>query len=252
MCECGSQAGCKPRAGGADAPPLNAPAAAVHGALVLASPRPHSPEPFFPAPLYIRSTLFSESLCPDCQNFILGKYWELYQTPGIAGEGGIANIQQYVYGNARGAPGKITCQHGPVECLMNTAQNCLIALANGNVSQWLPAIHCLEGFGTNQEKHLTACATASGYSTSAVNTCWKGAQGKALDLAAAAATPADHQYVPWLTVNGVNICTEAGCDTVLAATCAAYKGPKPAACGKAAAEQQPARGATAAACPIEW
>jgi hypothetical protein len=138
---------------------------------------------------------------------------------------------------------------------MNTAQNCLIALAAGNVSQWLPAIHCLEGYGTKQEKHLSECATAAGYAVADVNTCWKGAQGKALDQAAFKATPSDHQYVPWVTVNGVNICTEAGCDTVLADVCAAYKGAtKPAACGKLAAAPEAAPRADGAhtGCPVEW
>ena len=55
-----------------------------------------------------------------------------------------------MWGNARETGGKITCQHGATECLMNTAQNCLVAHAAGNVSQWLPAIHCLELQGTGQ------------------------------------------------------------------------------------------------------
>jgi len=58
----------------------------------------------------IDRTLFSESLCPDCQNFILGKYWDMFNTPGFADADGIANIGQFVWGNARQSGGVITCQ----------------------------------------------------------------------------------------------------------------------------------------------
>jgi len=135
-----------------------------------------------------------------------------------------------VWGNARQAGGVITCQHGAEECKMNTLQNCAIALAAGNTSQWMPMIHCLETHGVNQQKFVTECAAASSFDDAALTQCWTGAQGVALDQAARTATPADHQYVPWTTVNGVNACDETGCSGVLAAVCKAYAGPKPAAC----------------------
>jgi interferon gamma-inducible protein 30 len=157
-----------------------------------------------------------------------------------------------VWGNARQAGGVITCQHGPVECKMNTLQNCAIAHAAGNTSQWLPFIHCLETHGTRQEQFVDACAKAWAYDNMALTNCANGDEGKALDQAAFAATPADHTYVPWATVNGVNICTEAGCDEVLAGVCKAYTGAKPAACAAAAARAAPAPAARAARCPAQW
>ena len=108
----------------------------------------------------------------------------MFDTPGFADAKGIANMSQFVWGNARQSGGVITCQHGAEECLMNTAQNCIINLAAGNVSQWLPTIKCLEVDGVNQQKVLKKCVEANGYVYADINTCWKGAQGKALDQAA--------------------------------------------------------------------
>jgi interferon gamma-inducible protein 30 len=179
----------------------------------------------------------------------------MYNDADFSGPAGIVNFGQSVWGNARQQGSVITCQHGATECKMNTLQNCAIALAGKNTSQWVSMVHCLETHGVNQQKFLTTCATAADYDLAALNTCWTGAQGKALDQAAFKATPSDHQYVPWVTVNGVNICTEAGCDTVLADVCAAYKGAtKPAACGKlpAAPEAAPRADGAHTGCPVEW
>jgi len=131
-------------------------------------------------------------------------------------------------------------------------RSCLIAHA-ANASQWMTAIHCLETHGTSQSKFLDTCAAQSNYAVGEISKCRLGAEGAALDQAAYKATPADHQYVPWVTVNGVNICTEAGCDDVLAGVCKAYTGAKPAACTAATAKH--AKGALRArqnACPAQW
>ena len=149
----------------------------------------------------------------------------------------IINWGQVVWGNAKLSPsGAITCQHGAAECDLNIMQDCAIDVSSGP-AQWLPFIHCLETHGTSQKQFVSKCATSAGISINSLNSCWQGPKGKALVLAAAAATPTDHQYVPWTTVNGVNACDENGCDGVLAAACKAYTGTKPSAC--AAAEATP-------------
>ncbi len=187
-------------------------------------------------------TLFSESLCPDCQDYILNDWWTMFTDPAFSDpRTGIVEFGQFVWGNARQQGQIITCQHGAQECKMNTLQNCAIALASTNTSQWVPMIHCLETHGTGQEKFVDTCAAASDYDLAALKSCWTGAEGKSLDQAARAATPADHQFVPWTTVNGVNACDEAGCAPVLAAVCKAYTGsPKPAACAALKKPRSPA------------
>lgn len=190
----------------------------------------------------------------------------------MGGPDGIINYTQVVWGNARLSPsGQITCQHGAEECKMNilqvrywrtpllvrgvgcwtlslradispfacTPQDCAVAHAKGNVSQFIPFIHCLEKFGTQQGQHVSTCAKEWGYDLAALNTCATGPEGKSLILAAAKATPADHQYVPWTTVNGKNICLDSDppatpCYLLLKSVCDAYVPPaggsKPAAC----------------------
>lgn len=176
----------------------------------------------------VNVTLYSESLCPDCQDYILNDWWAMYNDAEL---NAIINFGQFVWGNAREQGSTITCQHGALECKMNTLQNCAIAHAAGNVSQWVPFVHCLETHGTGQEQFVKQCGTASDYDLTALTACWNGQEGKDLDQAARAATPADHQYVPWTTVDGVNACDETGCSGVVAAVCKAYTGsPKPNAC----------------------
>lgn len=177
-------------------------------------------------PLHLPLFIF---LLYSCIHFITGKWNDLWNTPGIGGLNGIVTWNQSVYGNAKTSPnGTITCQHGSEECLMNTLQNCAIAHAT-NASQWVPFIVCLENYGSNQQKYASKCAKENHYDWTTLNTCWTGAEGKKLDAQAAANTP-NHDFVPWLLVDGTNYCTNSNCDDVLTWVCNAYTGPKPSAC----------------------
>ena len=191
----------------------------------------------------------------DCQHYITTSWWDAWTAPGVGGKDGFINFNQVVFGNAKISPaGVITCQHGPQECDLNIMQDCAIALSTGP-EQWLPFIHCLEGYGVQQKAHVSKCATAVKLSLTSLNTCWQGEQGKALVLAAAKATPSDHQYVPWTTVNGVNACDETGCDGVLAAACKAYVaggGTAPAACPAAGAEPKRALRRAGSSSKADW
>ncbi len=156
----------------------------------------------------------------------------MWNTPGVGGMDGIVTVAQYVYGNAHTDPssGNITCQHGAMECLDNTLQNCAIKHAT-NASEWLPFVACLEQHPSMQGEAAPGCARQVGLNWPAVHACWTGPEGAALDAAAGKATPADHTYVPWVTLNGVNtFCSNSNCDNVLQAVCAVYKGPVPKAC----------------------
>ena len=190
-------------------------------------------------------TLYSESLCPDCIHFETGVWSKAWTTPGIGygsvvGDGnGIINFKMVSYGNARITPDNatITCQHGANECLYNTLESCAIA---HYPSSFVPFIICLSNAasgGLSRAKAQT-CATSAMFDWTALNTCWTGAEGKALDRINAAVTghliPA-HQYVPWVTLSDEpgtgTYCDETNdCDLLIEAVCKAYTGPKPAAC----------------------
>lgn len=77
-------------------------------------------------------TLYYESLCPDCQQFI-GQ--QLYPTYLKIGQ--IINLTLVPYGNAqefrRGDKWVFECQHGPHECEGNLIETCALSILN-NIS----------------------------------------------------------------------------------------------------------------------
>ncbi len=63
------------------------------------------------SPPKVNVTLYSESLCPDCQHYILTAWSQMWNTPKVGGPDGFINFDQKVWGNARLSPsGAITCQ----------------------------------------------------------------------------------------------------------------------------------------------
>jgi interferon gamma-inducible protein 30 len=91
-----------------------------------------------------------------------------------------------------------------------------------------------QGGGGLSKAKAQKCAANSKLAWATLDTCWTGAEGKALDVAAAAKTAAlnpPHQFVPWVTLDAPGtFCTEAGCDDFIAQVCKAYTGTKPPAC----------------------
>lgn len=191
----------------------------------------------------VPSTLYSESLCPDCVHFETGVWNKAYLTKGIGygtvvGDGqGILSFSQVSFGNAKITPDNktITCQHGPTECLYNTLEACAIA---HYPKAFVPFVVCLSaaagGSGGLSKAKAQKCASNSKLTWATLDTCWTGAEGKALDIASAAKTAAlnpPHQFVPWVTLAAPGtFCTEAGCDNFIAEVCKAYTGTPPPAC----------------------
>ncbi|KRY09445.1 GILT-like protein F37H8.5, partial [Trichinella patagoniensis] len=91
----------------------------------------------------IKLTLLYETLCPDCQEFILNtlqRYvWKYGQD--------FVDFNLIPYGNARRTQlnntWTIQCQHGPVECALNKLHGCAISKLV-YVGKWFPLIVCLE------------------------------------------------------------------------------------------------------------
>lgn len=172
-----------------------------------------------------------------------GVWWSVFNTADVGGPDGIITwADAVVWGNARlTPPNKVTCQHGAAECKANILQNCIVAKAAGNASAWLPALHCLSGHGPNQSQFAKQCTEAAGLAFDAVNTCWNGPEGLALQLAAGANTTALNpplDFVPYVTLGSTpgTFCNADSpwCDGLLAAVCKAYipsaAKPKPASC----------------------
>lgn len=198
-------------------------------------------------PEQLNVTLYSESLCPDCEHFEMGVWSEAWNTKGIGygevvGDGaGIMNFHMVSFGNARiSADNKtITCQHGATECLYNTLEACAIA---HYPASFLPYIVCLStaarSGGLSRAKAQACAAPDSGFNWAELDACWTGDEGYSLDRISAAATNAlkpAHLYVPWVTLSDApgtgTFCDEVNdCDKLIEAVCAAYTGQKPAAC----------------------
>ena len=93
----------------------------------------------------------------------------------------------------------------------------------------MPFVVCLsaaaQGSGGISKAKAQKCASGSQLVWATLDTCWTGAEGKALDIAAAAKTAAlnpPHQYVPWVTLDAPGtFCTENGCDNFIAEASAA-------------------------------
>ncbi|KRX69608.1 GILT-like protein F37H8.5 [Trichinella sp. T6] len=92
----------------------------------------------------IKLTLLYETLCPDCQEFILNtlqRYvWKYGQD--------FVDFNFIPYGNARRTQlnntWTIQCQHGPVECALNKLHGCAISKLV-YVGKWFPLINAASG-----------------------------------------------------------------------------------------------------------
>ncbi|NXU46204.1 GILT reductase, partial [Drymodes brunneopygia] len=159
-----------------------------------------------PAAPPVELSLYYESLCPACREFLVIK---LFSTWLLLPEG-MLNITLVPYGNAqeRNVSGKLDfrCQHGPEECLGNMMEACLMHEAK-NFSTYFPVIFCLES-GSSVTKNLEAqCLQiyAPEVDSGRIAACVQGDTGVALMHHNAQLTEAldpPHQYVPWITVNG--------------------------------------------------
>ncbi|NWR38521.1 GILT reductase, partial [Tachuris rubrigastra] len=189
-----------------------------------------------PAAAPVQLSLYYESLCPACREFLVLKLFPTWLL--LPSE--MLNITLVPYGNAqeRNVSGKwdFQCQHGPEECLGNMIEACLMNEAK-NFSTYFPIIFCLES-GSSVTKNLEACLQiyAPELDRGRIAACVQGDTGMALMHQNAQLTEAldpPHQFVPWIVINGkhtdeLQAQAEA---SLLGLVCRLYQGEKPDACG---------------------
>lgn len=183
-------------------------------------------------------TLYYESLCPDCQQFI-GQ--QLYPTYLKISQ--IINLTLVPYGNAeefrRGDKWVFECQHGPLECEGNLIETCALSILN-NISVSLPFIHCFEE-STERSAYpqpfaiAEKCATILKIGYADIKECAKGPKGMKLEHEMALKTNAlepPHKYVPWVTINGKHTekINQRAQRNLLGLVCDYYTGTKPKEC----------------------
>ncbi|NXP19070.1 GILT reductase, partial [Scytalopus superciliaris] len=195
-----------------------------------------------PAAAPVQLSLYYESLCPACRQFLVLKLFPTWLL--LPSE--MLNVTLVPYGNAqeRNVSGKwdFQCQHGPEECLGNMIEACLMHEAM-NFSIYFPLIFCLES-GSSVTKNLEAvCPTphlsclwgctcpscppqghpsppdhpvcplswqclqvyAPELDRGRISNCVQGDMGLDLMHQNAQLTEAldpPHQYVPWIVING--------------------------------------------------
>ncbi|XP_060089402.1 gamma-interferon-inducible lysosomal thiol reductase [Heteronotia binoei] len=178
--------------------------------------------------------LYYESLCPACRGFLS---LQLFPTWVMLNE--ILNVTLVPYGNAQETKteGKwhFDCQHGEEECQGNMMEACLIHLLE-DVNLFFPVIFCMES-GSQVVGNLLPCLKvyAPELSMDNVTACVKGDLGNQLMHQNAQRTEAlkpQHQYVPWIVINGEH--TEklqaVAMEALFTLVCTLYKGELPSAC----------------------
>ncbi|XP_060900350.1 gamma-interferon-inducible lysosomal thiol reductase [Labrus mixtus] len=176
--------------------------------------------------------LYYESLCPGCRLFLTEM---LFPTWILLNE--IMSVSLVPYGNAKEKPDGqkyiYECQHGEQECLGNMIETCLL-----NMTQMaFPIIFCMES-STDVIKSAQSCAElySPQLNWDMVMGCVKGDVGNQLMHQNALKTEAlnpPHNYVPWITINGVHTeeLQDKASTSLFTLVCSMYKGTKPAACG---------------------
>ncbi|XP_017286826.1 gamma-interferon-inducible lysosomal thiol reductase [Kryptolebias marmoratus] len=176
--------------------------------------------------------LFYESLCPGCRLFLtetLFPTWLLLND--------IMSVNLVPYGNAQEKPDgqKYTyqCQHGEQECLGNMIETCLLNMTD----MAFPIIFCMES-STDVLSSVDSCVKlyAPDLDHDKLMGCVKGDIGNQLMHQNALKTKAlnpPHQYVPWVTINGVHTedLQQKAMESLFMLVCDMFKGTKPPACG---------------------
>ncbi|XP_023875794.2 gamma-interferon-responsive lysosomal thiol protein isoform X2 [Quercus suber] len=173
-------------------------------------------------------SLYYETLCPFCANFIVNYLVKIFQNGLIS----IVNLRMVPWGNAwiNKSDGSFICQHGSDECLLNAVEACTIIVYPDAVRHFR-FIHCVERF-TLEGKHTEwiNCFQKSGLGTVPID-CYNSGYGNVIEQKYAKETAQlnpPHRFVPWVVVNNQPIQEDYG--NFVAYICKAYKGPKPEAC----------------------
>ena len=151
--------------------------------------------------------IYTESLCPDCINFITNSFKDFYdkvQNPNLV------QIEFIPFGNAHEifntSTNKydFTCQHGENECYGNLIETCAIQI-QGRVKSY-ETIICLE---TNIEKYeldfdntLEYCLINDEKTLQEIKNCVKSDISNYYQHQMAQKTDENHKWVPWVVVDG--------------------------------------------------
>jgi Gamma interferon inducible lysosomal thiol reductase (GILT) len=184
--------------------------------------------------------IYVESLCIDSKHYMEEQLLPAYQALGTS----IMTLSIISFGNAKftsdddddnvdattayNNTNQLTCQHGAAECDVNSYQQCAAHVYDDDVTRYLPFFACLfERLPMGHRDDLFPPADIAACTGSlhwpSLQKChddptlaWK------LQKRAAAATPAEHTYVPWVVIDGKHV--DETKTSLVEMVCAAYKG----------------------------
>jgi interferon gamma-inducible protein 30 len=152
----------------------------------------------------LKIDIYIESLCPDSRNFVLKSFRNFQAFPNRAQ---LADVTFYSFGNAieklDGSKWVFECQHGENECLGNTIHSCAQArLEKDAYNNFLICI--FNDIGKTRldfKRSLSNCLNNTEL-VGQILQCANSKEGNELHHRMARLTPAEHTYVPWVTVDG--------------------------------------------------
>jgi interferon gamma-inducible protein 30 len=155
----------------------------------------------------LQLTIFYESLCPDCQEFMTNDFYRNVYLK----FGDFIKFELVPYGNAKNDDGKIKCQHGEKECAINKYHSCVLHY----MPEPIPFIVCMEARiqdGSTMDKAAEKCYYTfhvQPHVADQIIHCANGDIGDKFQQDAAKRTaeafPDQHTHVPWILFNNVSI-----------------------------------------------
>ncbi|KVH94830.1 hypothetical protein Ccrd_003108 [Cynara cardunculus var. scolymus] len=175
----------------------------------------------------VKVSLYFESLCPYCANFIVNQLGKaLFQWNLIS----IVDLKMVPWGNTQFAPNHAwICQHGPDECMINMVEACAINLLPQTELRF-KLIECIENLDLQgRHSEWRSCIQNN---PKPIMDCYQSRMGVDLELKFADDTNhlnPPHRFVPWVLVDNKPL--EEDYQNFVAYICKAYKGQnKPEAC----------------------
>ena len=154
-------------------------------------------------------TVFIESLCPDCVEFITNSFKAFHEQ---VKKPNLVDIEFIPFGNAKEQYNnqtqkfEFTCQHGENECYGNLIETCSIQRLGK--AQSYDTILCIESNIASYEKNfdttLEYCLQNDKENLKLIQECVKSDIGNIYQHQMAQKTDPAHKWVPWVVVDGVH------------------------------------------------
>jgi Gamma interferon inducible lysosomal thiol reductase (GILT) len=179
--------------------------------------------------------IYVESLCIDSKHYMEEQLLPAYQSLGT----NIMTLSIISFGNANftsddddatttTSTNQLTCQHGAAECDVNSYEQCAAHVYDDDVTRYLPFVACL--FERLPMGHRDVLFLPADIAACTGSLHWPSIQkchddptlAWQLQKRAAAATPAEHTYVPWVVIDGKHV--DETKTSLVEMVCAAYKG----------------------------